>query len=81
MICRECNGRAYVVISQRYANGVRRLRRCNNCGVSAHTYEMWSNEPSVQLPKAIYTEEDVKRINNKKVNARRKNEDRSKNEA
>jgi transcriptional regulator NrdR family protein len=80
MICRECNARSYVVISQRHATGVRRLRRCNNCGVSAYTFETWTNEPAPQPAKAVYTEAEVKAMKQNKVDLRRKNEDRRKHE-
>ena len=41
MNCRECDARTYVVVSQRLPDGIKRLRRCYNCGVSAYTGEVW----------------------------------------
>jgi len=78
MNCRECDSRTYVVVSQRLPDGIKRLRRCYNCGVSAYTGEVWLTITPPKANKAVYTQEEIDEINRSKVNARRKNEDRRK---
>lgn len=78
MICRECKNRVYVVSSQRTPNGIKRVRRCYNCGVSAHTLETWVDDAPTRPAKALYTKDEVKKLNKSKVDLRRKNEDRRK---
>ena len=78
MNCRECNERTYVVVSQRLPDGIKRLRRCYNCGVSAYTGEVWLTTMPPKANKAVYTQEEIDEMNRSKVDARRKNEDRRK---
>lgn len=80
MICRECKGRVYVVSSQRLPHGIKRVRRCNNCGVSAYTFETWIAGAPPQTAKDLYTKDEVKKFHNNLVTVRRKNEDRRKDE-
>jgi hypothetical protein len=78
MKCRDCGERTYVVVSQRLPDGNKRLRRCNNCKVSAYTGEVWLTTLPPKANKSVYTQREVEELNRSKVNARRKNEDRRK---
>ncbi len=80
MNCRECNERTYVVVSQRLPDGIKRLRRCHSCGVSAYTGEVWLTTMPPKANKAVYTQDEIDEMNRSKVNVRRKNEDRRKDE-
>ena len=78
MKCRDCGERTYFVVSQRLPDGNKRLLRGNNCGVSAYTGEVWLTTLPPKANKAVYTQREVEELNRSKVNARRKNEDRRK---
>lgn len=80
MKCRDCGGRTYVVVSQQLPDGIKRLRRCHTCGVSAYTGEVWLTTLPPKANKAVYTQKEVEEMNRDKVNTRRKNEDRRKDE-
>lgn len=80
MNCKECGARTHVVVSRRLPDGIKRLRRCYNCGVSAYTGEVWLTIAPPKANKEVYTQEEVSEINKSKVDTRRKNEDRRKDE-
>jgi hypothetical protein len=46
--------------------------------VSAYTGEVWLTTLPPKANKAVYTQREVEELNRSKVNARRKNEDRRK---
>lgn len=80
MNCKECGGKTRVVWTLRQPGGVRRLRKCRDCGVTAYSGEVWLAVLPPPKPKPIYTKEEIALANKKVVAARRKNEDRRKHE-
>lgn len=81
MNCKECDSKkTSVVWTQKQPGGVRRLRKCHKCGFRAYTGEVWLAQLPPPEPKAIYTKDEVAKINKKEVSTRRKNEDRRQDE-
>ncbi len=75
MKCPSCAGRTYVVNTTPQVGGIRRQRRCRNCGQSHHSGEVWL-AALPQAQKGVYTHEEAAAIKRQRVDARRKNEDR-----
>lgn len=80
MNCKNCNNKTRVTWTQKQPGGVRRLRKCDKCGFSAYSGEVWLAQLPPPEPKPIYTKEEIELAKRKLVSTRRKNEDRRKNE-
>lgn len=80
MKCQNCGSKTFVVNTTQQPGGIRRQRRCESCKNNAYSAEVWL-VGNVMVGKPIYTKEEAASIKRKKVDARRANEDRRKDDA
>ena len=75
MKCQNCGSKTHVVNTTQQPGGIRRQRKCDSCKNNAYSAEVWI-AGNVVVGKSIYTKEEAASIKQKKVDARRANEDR-----
>lgn len=75
MKCQVCGAKTHVVNTTQQPGGIRRQRRCDSCKNNAYSAEVWI-AGNVIVGKSIYTKDEAASIKQKKVDARRANEDR-----
>ena len=80
MKCNQCGGKTLVVNTLQQLGGIRRQRKCDSCKNNAYSAEVWI-AGNVMVGKSIYTKDEAASIKQKKVDARRANEDRRKDNA
>ena len=80
MKCQQCGGKTLVVNTLQQPGGIRRQRKCDSCKNNAYSAEVWI-AGNVMAGKSIYTKDEAASIKRKKVDARRANEDRRKDNA
>ncbi len=56
MNCLNCTGPTIVTHTKRHGNGIRRIRRCNNCSTQFSTMEMRCGVPLANMPENIEQE-------------------------
>lgn len=75
MKCQTCGSKTYVVNTTQQPGGIRRQRKCESCKNNAYSAEVWI-AGNVVVGKSIYTKDEAASIKQRKVDARRANEDR-----
>lgn len=75
MKCQNCGSKTYVVNTTQQPGGIRRQRKCESCKNNAYSAEVWV-AGNVVVGKSIYTKDEAASIKQRKVDARRANEDR-----
>lgn len=80
MKCLNCGSKTHVVNTTQQPGGIRRQRKCDSCKNNAYSAEVWI-AGNVVVGKSIYTEDEAASIKQKKVDARRANEDRRNDDA
>ena len=75
MKCQNCGSKTHVVNTTQQPGGIRRQRKCDSCKNNAYSAEVWI-AGNVVVGKSIYTKDEAASIKQRKVDARRANEDR-----
>ena len=75
MKCQNCGSKTHVVNTTQQPGGIRRQRKCDSCKNNAYSAEVWV-AGNVMVGKSIYTKDEAASIKQRKVDARRANEDR-----